>query len=206
MENKKNKLILFDWGGIVENHEGKNGTFAAWIQFLRKIGIQDLNDLGDYSISNKKTLKDMENVYLDLKQRFNLQVSFQEFLSEYRNTLIDVDYFKDVSEYEKSLKDKCFIGVLSNLCIMDKERIDKQLNLDEYDYVFLSYELGMIKPNKEIYEYVINHVPFKKENILFLDDAIENIDMALNVGIKARQVNGYDLDYIKSCVNEFLNE
>ena len=115
MENKKNKLILFDWGGIVENHEGKNGTFAAWIQFLRKIEIQDLNDLGDYSISDKKTLKDMENVYLDLKQRFNLQVSFQEFLSEYRNTLIDVDYFKDVSEYEKSLKDKCFIGILSNL-------------------------------------------------------------------------------------------
>ena len=124
MENKKNKLILFDWGGIVENHEGEKGTFAAWIHFLRKIGIQDLNDLDDYSISDKKTLKDMENVYLDLKQRFNLQVSFQEFLSEYRNTLRDVDYFKDVSEYEKSLKDKCFIGVLSNLCIMDKERID----------------------------------------------------------------------------------
>ena len=206
MKNKKNKLILFDWGGIVENHEGENGTFAAWIHFLRKIGIQDLNDLGEYSISDKKTLKDMENVYLDLKQRFNLQVSFQEFLSEYRNTLRDVDYFKDVSEYEKSLKDKCFIGVLSNLCIMDKERIDKQLNLDEYDYVFLSYELGMIKPNNEIYEYVINHVPFEKENILFLDDAIENIDVALNVGIKAKQVNGYDLDYIKSCVNEFLNE
>ena len=48
--------------------------------------------------------------------------------------------------------------------------------------------------------------PFQKENILFLDDAIENIDAALNVGIKAKQVNGYDLDYIKSCVNEFLNE
>ena len=60
MENKKNKLILFDWGGIVENHEGENGTFAAWIRLLRKIGIQDLNDLGEYSISDKKTLKDME--------------------------------------------------------------------------------------------------------------------------------------------------
>ena len=206
MENKKNKLILFDWGGIVENHEGENGTFAAWVHFLRKIGISDLNDLGEYSISDKKNLKDMENVYLDLKQRFNLQVSFQEFLSEYKNTFRDIDYFKDVSEYEKSLKDKCFIGILSNLCIMDKERIDKQLNLDEYDYVFLSYELGMRKPNKEIYKYVINHVPFEKENILFLDDAIKNIDAALNVGIKAKQVNGYDLDYIKSCVNEFLNE
>lgn len=206
MENKKNKLILFDWGGIVENHEGENGTFAAWVHFLRKIGISDLNDLGEYSISDKKNLKDMENVYLDLKQRFNLQVSFQEFLSEYKNTFRDIDYFKDVSEYEKSLKDKCFIGILSNLCIMDKERIDKQLNLDEYDYVFLSYELGMRKPNKEIYKYVINHVPFEKENILFLDDAIKNIDAALDVGIKAKQVNGYDLDYIKSCVNEFLNE
>lgn len=206
MENKKNKLILFDWGGIVENHEGEAGTFVAWVRFLRKVGISDLNDLGEYSISDKKNLKDMENVYLDLKQRFNLQVSFQEFLSEYKNTFRDIDYFKDVSEYEKSLKDKCFIGILSNLCIMDKERIDKQLNLDEYDYVFLSYELGMRKPNKEIYKYVINHVPFEKENILFLDDAIKNIDAALNVGIKAKQVNGYDLDYIKSCVNEFLNE
>lgn len=64
----------------------------------------------------------------------------------------------------------------------------------------------MRKPNKEIYEYVINYVPFEKENILFLDDAIKNIDAALNIGIKAKQINGYDLDYIKSCVNEFLNE
>lgn len=203
---KKNKLILFDWGGIVENHNGENGTFALWKKFLSNIGLNNLNDLGEYSLSEKKCMNDLEIIYNDLKNKYGLKITFQNFIDEYINTLKDVDYFKDVSEYEKSLKDECFIGILSNLCILDYERIEKQLNLKEYDYVFLSYELGIKKPNREIYKYVINHVPFDKENILFLDDVSKNVESAIAEGIKAKQVNGSDLNYIKSCVNEFLNE
>ena len=170
------------------------------------IGINDLNDLREYSLSDKKYLSDIEFVYDDLKSKYNLSVSFQEFIDEYQKSFNDIYYFKDVSEYEKSLKNECYIGVLSNLGILDKERINSQLNLKEYDYVFLSFELGVKKPNKEIYKYVIDKVPFEKENILFLDDDIKNINAAIMEGMKAKQVFGKDLDYIKCCVNEFLNE
>lgn len=193
-------------GGVVENHEGENGAPASWVRFLRNIGINDLNDLREYSLSDKKYLSDIEFVYDDLKSKYNLSVSFQEFIDEYQKSFNDIYYFKDVSEYEKSLKNECYIGVLSNLGILDKERIDNQLNLKEYDYVFLSFELGIKKPNKEIYKYVIDKVPFEKENILFLDDDIKNINAAIMEGMKAKQVFGKDLDYIKCCVNEFLNE
>ena len=90
--------------------------------------------------------------------------------------------------------------------MLDKSRIDKQLNLSEYDYVFLSFEIGEVKPNKEIYEYVLNNVPFKGCDILFLDDAEPNINAALSLGINACLVKGEDLDNIKLCVNKFLDE
>ena len=90
--------------------------------------------------------------------------------------------------------------------MLDKSRIDKQLNLSEYDYVFLSFEIGEVKPNKKIYEYVLNNVPFKGCDILFLDDAEPNINAALSLGINACLVKGEDLDNIKLCVNKFLDE
>lgn len=203
---KKNKLVLFDWGGIVEKHAGKNGMYQQFDGFLRELGLLGKTDLGEYSLSSKASIEDIKFVFKDLSHRFNLTITFEEFLNTYYKYYDKVEYFKDVSEFEKSLKDKCFIGILSNLSVLDKSRIDKQLNLSEYDYVFLSFEIGEVKPNKEIYEYVLNNVPFKGSDILFLDDAESNINAALSLGINACLVKGEDLDNIKLCVNKFLDE
>lgn len=203
---KKNKLVLFDWGGIVEKHAGKKGMYQQLDGFLSELGLLGKTDLGEYSLSSRTSIKDIEFVFKDLCSRFNLTITFEEFLNTYYKYYDKVEYFKDVSEFEKSLKDSCFIGILSNLSVLDKSRIDKQLNLSEYDYVFLSFEIGEVKPNKKIYEYVLNNVPFKGCDILFLDDAEPNINAALSLGINACLVKGEDLDNIKLCVNKFLDE
>lgn len=203
---KKNKLVLFDWGGIVEKHAGRNGMYEQFNGFLSELGLLGKTDLKEYSLGKIGSLEKIELVFKELCHRFNLDITFEEFLKTYYKYFDNIDYFKDVSMYEKSLKDKCYIGVLSNISVLDKSRIDKQLNLKEYDYVFLSFEIEEVKPNKEIYEYVLNNVPFKDSDILFLDDVQENINAALSLGINACLVKGEDLDNIKSCVNRFLDE
>ena len=117
--------------------------------------------------------------------------------------MINNPYYKEVSEYIYSLKGKCEIGLLSNVSLLDKKRQDSHINYDMMDYKFLSYELGMVKPNKEIYEYVNDKL--KDYDILFLDDKETNLEIPKTLGWSTYLVEpGGDLTGIKKACEEFL--
>ena len=141
-----------------------------------------------------------------MQKEFNLNKSFDEFIKLHKEITDKIDYYKDVSDYEKSLKDKCKIGIFSNLTIFDKERLDKQVDLSKYDYVFLSYEYGFQKPEIEIYKIVQEKVGVKPEDILFIDDAEKNINTAKKMGWNTLQIRGLQLDVIKEECEKFLNK
>lgn len=117
-----------------------------------------------------------------------------------------VKYYKNVVEYAHSLKGKCKIAILSNLLPFDKKRINDQYDLSKFDYVYLSFEVGMQKPNKEIYEYVLSDLDVAPQNILFIDDDATNILVAKECGWNTCQAFGYELDKIKNNVECFLAE
>lgn len=117
-----------------------------------------------------------------------------------------VDYYKEVVEYAHSLKDKCKIGILSNLSYLDKERIDRQVNLNMFDYVWLSFDLKCRKPDEIIYEKVEVDLKCENKNILFIDDTLVNIEIAKKRGWNTCHASGYELDKIKESVEAFLNK
>lgn len=57
--------------------------------------------------------------------------------------------------------------------------------LDHFDQVTFSYELGMIKPEPEIYHYAVRGLDVAPEEALFLDDRPENIEGARAIGLQA---------------------
>jgi glucose-1-phosphatase len=52
---------------------------------------------------------------------------------------------------------------------------------------FYSYEIGLHKPDARIYEFVCSELKMKPSDVLFLDDRIENVQGAQQVGMKALQ-------------------
>jgi HAD superfamily hydrolase (TIGR01509 family) len=54
-----------------------------------------------------------------------------------------------------------------------------------FDHVFYSFEMGMRKPDHEIYEAVLEQTGWKGEETLFLDDSPPNIVSAKEVGLQA---------------------
>jgi glucose-1-phosphatase len=59
-----------------------------------------------------------------------------------------------------------------------------------FDYRFLSFELGMVKPDPEIFEAVAARLPVAAGNVLFLDDNAVNVEAAAARGYQARRVQG----------------
>ena len=54
---------------------------------------------------------------------------------------------------------------------------------DLFETVFLSYEMGLMKPDPRIYQKVLEQAGLKAEETLFLDDNLANIEAASRLGI-----------------------
>ena len=76
------------------------------------------------------------------------------------------------------------------------------LNLDK---IYISADIHKIKPNRDFFEYIINDMKVKPEEILFLDDKQKNIDGAINCGLKTIKVEK-GMDLYKEIINYIDNQ
>ncbi|MEC8831420.1 MAG: HAD-IA family hydrolase, partial [Bacteroidota bacterium] len=53
-----------------------------------------------------------------------------------------------------------------------------------FDVFYLSYEMGMRKPDTEIFDFVLQENQLTAEETFFVDDVKENTDAAATLGIK----------------------
>lgn len=210
---KKNKLILFDWGNIVEIvniTEGKYSCRQAFQDLFKACGYNGekeiFTNLSHYKVSSIPNIYEFEQAFNKMKIEFSFNVDFKKFRELYDYYFDKIDYYKDVRDYEVSLKDKCYIGIFSNLTIFDKKRLDKEVGLNNYDYIFLSFEFNDKKPNISIFEEVSKKISFAKKDILFIDDRKDNIEMAKNMGWNTLQATGLELDRIKEVCNNFIED
>jgi len=70
------------------------------------------------------------------------------------------------------------------------EQIDAHLLQELFETRFLSYELGLVKPDREIFEHVVGGLGCDPSEVLFLDDNQLNVDGARCVGLIAHRVTG----------------
>lgn len=64
--------------------------------------------------------------------------------------------------------------------------------LFEDRYRFLSFDLGAVKPDPEIYAVVIERLPMRPTHVLFLDDNPLNVEAAHAAGLRAEQALGVE--------------
>ena len=59
-----------------------------------------------------------------------------------------------------------------------------------FDRAFLSFEVGLVKPDREIFEHVVADLDVSPEHVLFLDDNRINVEAARAAGLRAERVVG----------------
>jgi HAD superfamily hydrolase (TIGR01509 family) len=60
------------------------------------------------------------------------------------------------------------------------------------DRTFLSFQLGMVKPDREIFDHVSRELGAPGRRLLFLDDNTLNVEAAIDAGWTAAKVHGVD--------------
>jgi putative hydrolase of the HAD superfamily len=69
-----------------------------------------------------------------------------------------------------------------------------------FDEIIISSEIGMVKPNKDIYLYTLEKIGSKPEDCILIDDSKINIEGAGRVGIKGHLYTDLETfsDYLKT--------
>ena len=88
-------------------------------------------------------------------------------------------------EWVKGLKEKGYhLYILSNYAKYTYEKTSHKMEFLPYmDGVVFSYRCKLIKPEKEIYEYICKTYELKPEESVFLDDRKDNVEAARNMGM-----------------------
>lgn len=183
------KNILFDMGGVIFTQN----TPRARERF-RAAGVNPDIYMGDYG--QKDFLFDLEAGKIDENQfiRRMAEVTGRPDL-----TRAEVQYCWDgfiegvkpekCQALEMLRKDYC-LGMLSNTNPFVMEYMDNPANMPEgrglssyFDYMFLSYRMGLCKPSPEIYRMALKTGGMKADETIFIDDGPGNIEAAEKVGI-----------------------
>ncbi len=92
----------------------------------------------------------------------------------------------EIFEILKKLRTKYKTAILSNAdAVSVRARFDKQnFPLEKYfDYIFISSETGLLKPDPEAFKHCLNIMEVKPEEVIFIDDTNENLISAESIGI-----------------------
>ena len=84
-------------------------------------------------------------------------------------------------------------GCLSNTNVLHWDRNFSRFPiLDAFDFRFLSFELSVLKPDRELFDRVAELLPVAAARVLFLDDNAINVEGAQAAGFAARHVRGVE--------------
>jgi glucose-1-phosphatase len=99
--------------------------------------------------------------------------------------------FPGAEELVRKTREKVPVGYLSNTNSMHWDEHFSQWPLcAEFDHRFLSFELGWLKPDRELFDGVAGLLAIPPSRVLFLDDNQINVDGAREAGFSAERVQG----------------
>jgi len=101
-----------------------------------------------------------------------------------------VDFFagdqidEELMAFIRSLKGQVKIGMITNAWPDIRPWMEEQARIaDAFDHIVISSEVGIVKPQKEIYGLALSGLDVEAEETLFIDDFVENIQGAEAVGM-----------------------
>ncbi len=91
---------------------------------------------------------------------------------------------QDVVQIARELRTKHYtVGVMSNTIAPHLAFMRTTHLFDLFNPLIFSNEVGVAKPNPQIYTIILNTLKLQPEEVLFIDDLLENVEGANRVGI-----------------------
>jgi putative hydrolase of the HAD superfamily len=176
--------IIFDFGDVFINLDKQ-----ATVNSLRNLGLSGWHEDLDQLNIQFETGQISREAFIEGLQKFIPNASADEILQAWSAILLDFPLYR--LEFLQMLSTKYRLFLLSNTDAIHIETFEQKNGATFYsdfyncfEKVYFSFEIGMRKPNSEIYKYVLNEHDLQAKRTLFIDDKKENTDAALLLGLQ----------------------
>ena len=175
--------IIFDFGDIFINLDKQ-----ATLDGLQRLGLSAWNeDLDRLNSAFEKGLISRDTFLLGIQKQIP-NATTDEILMAWNAVLLDFPLYR--LEFLQLLSKKFRLFLLSNTDAIHIDHFEQREGASFYgdfyqcfEKVYFSYEMGMRKPDAEIYTTLINRHELAPKRTLFVDDKKENTEAAKALGL-----------------------
>ncbi len=197
VKKKSISTLIFDLGGVLVDLNWDKCT-----QEFEKIGVDKISELLSTTLQTDFILDfeigkiSIEEFRDKIRSLSKQKVTDEQIDNAWESFLIDVPQEKLnlLLELKKSYR----IVMLSNTNPLSfavcRDRIFRKNGKTIYDYFdkfYLSYEMKMCKPNKNIFQKLLEEENISASEALFLDDGKHNIETAKSLGLHTQLIKPF---------------
>ncbi len=182
------KAIFVDFSGVLILSMGESSKFHEFIAETMGIPSKALEDYYASDWNRKVNLGEIDSVTF-WKNFFHIQGKPDDQIQEYYKLVHDSRELNlQLTNFLKSLKKEKKIGLISNFSDLLRPILEKELKIaDLFDDMIISSEVKLIKPDEAIYKLALQRLQVKPQEAIFVDDLLENVQAAAQLGIHAIQ-------------------
>jgi epoxide hydrolase-like predicted phosphatase len=182
-------VLLFDLGGVLVDFSGVRDVAPLLRTGTTEQDIRQRFDtcphVAAYRVGKLDRLTFSERVVRD----WELTVSTERFLEEFRTWSRGL--FPGAEELLAALRRRFRLAALSNSNELHWERHADEIGVTAlFEMAISSHQVGVAKPDPEIYEEALRRLSVAPEAVMFFDDERANVDAACALGMRAFQVQG----------------
>lgn len=188
------ETIIFDLGEVIVDLDPQ--AVIMEFSYLTDGKGKDLKELmvgSPYLFEYETGQIDDHTFIAAINELFESQITYEQFYHAWNLMIKDIP--KKRLDLIKELQKTHQVLILSNTNAMHEQKFEQMMldvmnstMRDLVETAYYSHDIGLRKPNANIYEFVIADKSLNPEKSLFLDDKLENIVGAKGVGLKAVQV------------------
>lgn len=191
----KVKNIIFDLGGVILNID-----YLLTIKGFEELGVETFEAVFSQQKQSKFTdafetgeISEIQ-FYEKLKEVTGVEFSFESYREAWNAMLLDLP--EERLKLLRELSGKFRLFLLSNTNETHyKEFITKvEQDFDSiFEKVYYSHFFGKRKPNKDSFLSILEENELMVEETLFIDDSIQHIESAREIGMKSIYLKGKDI-------------
>jgi epoxide hydrolase-like predicted phosphatase len=177
------KAVIWDLGGVILRTE----NYAPRQYLADQLGVT-LEDLEHLVFSNNSGMRaqrgeiPVEQHWKTIQQRYDLD---EKGLKDFRRHFFGGDVLdRELLNYIQTLRSHYRIGLLSNAFSDLRTYLENSWSItDLFDDLVISAEVGMAKPDAEIFLLSLERLSVQPHEAVFIDDFLHNIEGARAVHI-----------------------
>ncbi|MEO8515203.1 MAG: HAD family phosphatase [Flavobacterium sp.] len=193
--------IIFDFGDVFINLDKE-----ASLNALKKLGLVSWNDELEQLNQQFEKGKITEVQFMIGLKKLIPNASIDELREAWNSVLLDFPLHR--LEFLERLGMKYRLFLLSNTDEIHINKFEHKVGITFarefyqcFEKVYFSFEIGLRKPEPEVFNYIIKKHDLSMKRTLFIDDKKENTDIAQSLGMQV-----WNLQVGKEDVSELFDK